>query len=107
MSTVALAGRFWCPSGMGISRPMTQLLMLSTSLVFSIGVAGCSMRDGMNDNCEWPSEPATALDLRTPAHARHLVDDVRVAEELAIRYDDLRLAHGPAAPDKPRTRDDR
>lgn len=85
---------------------MTRLLMLSASLVFSIAVAGCSMPDGMNDNCEWPSEPATALDLRNPAHARHLVDDVRVAEELAIRYDDLRPAGGPAAPDKPRTRDD-
>jgi len=80
--------------------------MLSASLVFSVCIVACSMRDGMNDNCEWPSEPAIALDLRNRANERHLVDDLRVAEELGIRYSDSRVARGTAPPEWARTRDD-
>src|SRR5438034_3868725 len=75
-------------------------------LLFAGYSISCSMRQGMNDTCEWPSEPATVLNLRNPVDERHLVDDVGVAEELGIRYHDARLARGTAAPDKPRTRDD-
>jgi len=91
---------------MGITGPMTQSLMLSASLVFTVCTLGCSMRAGMNDACQWPSEPATALDPTNRAHQRHLVDDVRVAEELGIRYDDSRRARGAPSPGKPVKRDE-
>ena len=60
----------------------------------------------MNDKCVWPPEPPARLDLRNRGHQRHLVDDVRVAEELGIRYDDSRRAQGTPAPGKPLTRDE-
>ena len=61
---------------------------MSTGLVLTLCLGGCSLRAGMNHDCEWPSEPATALDVRSSRHVRHMVDDVRVAEELGIRYSD-------------------
>ena len=73
-------------------RLVTGLLPI---LLASVATA-CSMPDGMNDDCQWPSEPRSTLDVGNAAHQRHLVDDVRVAEELGIRYDDSRLALGPA-----------
>jgi hypothetical protein len=60
----------------------------------------------MNDACHWPAEPRTALDLGNTAHLSHLRADVKVAEELGVRYDDTRLAHGPALEGQPKTRDD-
>src|SRR5437867_9732854 len=88
----------------GVTLLMTRCLLVST--LFSVGLAACSMRDGMNDACEWPSEAGAALGVRNSAHERHLMEDVRVAEELGIRYNDVRLARGLAVPGKPQTRDD-
>jgi hypothetical protein len=65
-------------------RPLT----MSTALVLTLCLGGCSLRAGMNHDCEWPSEPASAVDVRSSRHLRHLIDDVRVAEELGIRYSD-------------------
>ena len=52
------------------------------------------MPHGMNDDCNWPAESG---DVRQPS-AEHLMDDVRVVEELALRYADARFdskaAHG-------------
>ena len=52
------------------------------------------MRSGMNDNCTWTADPEAG----TPPSQAHLLADVRIAEELAIRYADSRSnsksAHG-------------
>jgi hypothetical protein len=85
---------------------MRRLFKGFLPIVLASVVIACSMPDGMNDDCQWPSEPASALDVRNAAHQRHLVDDVRIAEELGIRYDDSRLALGPARAGWPRTRDE-
>jgi hypothetical protein len=42
----------------------------------------------MNFECTWPSDPTFAVDLADPAAWRHVLDDIRVAEELEIRYGD-------------------
>jgi hypothetical protein len=44
-------------------------------------------------SCQWPDEAATRLDVTNAAHQRHLNDDVRVAEELAVRYADVTRGH--------------
>lgn len=62
------------------------------------------MRQGMNDACKWPSESATALHLQNRADQQHLVDDVRVAEELGIRYWDAQRAQGLPYTEWARTR---
>src|ERR1700737_3534942 len=65
---------------------MTRLLLL-LSLLF-MGTSGCAGHDRLAARCEWPSEPAASLDLRDQAKQRHLRDDARAAEGLAIRYTD-------------------
>jgi hypothetical protein len=57
----------------------------------SLCLFGCSRRPGLNFDCKWVPDPAFAVDLRNEAHVQHLLDDIRVAEELDIRYGD-RLA---------------
>jgi hypothetical protein len=57
---------------------------------------GCQPRAGMNSSCVWPFEPVSTLDLSRDTDRRHLVDDVRIAEELGIRYVD---AKGKFRPD--------
>lgn len=49
-------------------------------------LAGCGMPDGMNGDCQWPPRGVTTAQ---PSD-RHLTSDLRVAEELAIRYADRR-----------------
>ena len=51
-------------------------------------VAGCITRPGMNSDCQWPPEQARPLDLRNGSDRRHLIEDVELAEELAVRYND-------------------
>lgn len=87
-----------------VARRRWAWLVAGTAAVGAL--AGCAMPDGMNDRCEWPPERAAALDPADPAHEDHLVDDVRVAEELAIRYDDVRLARRIPVPGGPITRDE-
>lgn len=57
----------------------------------SFCLSTCSRRDGLNFDCEWVADPTFQIDLGTESHALHLLDDIRAAEELAIRYGD-RLA---------------
>ena len=63
-------------------------LFLPASLVLILS-AGCAMPQGMNDSCNWPAEPEGRRDL---------IADVRIAEELAMRYADAgaesKAAHG-------------
>jgi len=54
----------------------------------------------MNESCNWPTEPG---DLRQRTDQRHLVVDVRIAEELAMRYAD---AHFDSKSAHSRTRSD-
>ena len=84
-------------------------LMRSRILALAIcaaGVAACALPEGMNDECRWPSEPAFVIDLQDAAHRRHLLNDVRVAEELGVRFHDTYLNRGRGRPDWPLTRDD-
>jgi hypothetical protein len=60
-------------------------------VLFLLFVSGCSRREGMNFDCVWPFEASRPLDVRNPSHIQHVLDDIRIAEELEIRYGD-RLA---------------
>ena len=84
-------------------------LMRSRILAFAIcaaGVAACALPKGMNDECRWPSEQAFVLNLQDAGHRQHLLNDVRVAEELGVRFHDTSLNRGRGRPDWPLTRDD-
>ena len=65
---------------------MPGWLKLIGGLALIVSIAGCSMRPGMNENCIWPADP----DAATSSTSSHLVVDVRIAEELAMRYADAR-----------------
>jgi len=59
------------------------------ALVFtSLCLVACSRREGLNFDCKWVPDPAWRIDVRNEAHAQHLLDDIRTAEELAMRYGD-------------------
>jgi len=67
--------------------------LLSLSLLF-VCLAGCVHRERANLTCDWPQEPIfRSLDLRNASDRRHLRNDVAIAEDLAIRYADLRRGH--------------
>jgi hypothetical protein len=51
-------------------------------------LSACSRRAGLNFDCIWVPDPALRVDLRNESHVQHLLDDIRVAEELGIRYGD-------------------
>jgi hypothetical protein len=55
------------------------------------------MREGMNLDCRWPSEPAFPLDPNNAEHVHHLLDDLQVAEELSIRYADRTSGRRPVS----------
>jgi hypothetical protein len=48
----------------------------------------CGRRAGINFDCKWVPDPALRVDLRNESHVQHLLDDIRVAEELGMRYGD-------------------
>jgi hypothetical protein len=53
----------------------------------------CSGGPAINPHCDWPDEPHTLLDLQRGGDRRHLGADVRRAEQIAIRYADLKRGH--------------
>jgi hypothetical protein len=57
----------------------------------SLFLGACSRREGLNFECTWVPDPPTRVDLQNSSQVSHLVDDLRTAEELAMRYGD-RLA---------------
>jgi hypothetical protein len=63
----------------------TRLIVMVVA-VFTL--VTCSRRPGLNFDCEWVADPAFQVDLKTGSGSRHLLDDIRTAEELAIRYAD-------------------
>lgn len=50
------------------------------SLLFAIIAGACADRARINPDCRWTEDGDFPLDLRNPAHRRHLNDDVRLAE---------------------------
>ena len=65
--------------------PAGRLILL---VVASLSLLTCSRRDGLNFDCAWVADPTFHVDLESESHVRHLLDDIRAAEELAIRYGD-------------------
>ena len=59
--------------------------------LWSLSITSCSQRGALNFSCQWVDAPPFPLHLQLEAHTLHLIDDIRAAEELAIRYGD-RLA---------------
>ena len=56
--------------------------------VVSVCFNGCAGRARLNAACKWPAETAIALNLRATDQYRHLRNDARTAEDLAVRYAD-------------------
>ena len=65
------------------------MLRLIASLSLAASVAGCAGREPRSARCEWRPEAAEALDVTKPAQVRHLRDDARAAEALAVTFADL------------------
>jgi hypothetical protein len=51
-------------------------------------LCACSRREGLNFDCLWVPDPPGRVDAQKTSDLRHLVDDLRTAEELAMRYGD-------------------
>lgn len=51
-------------------------------------LAACNRREGLNFGCAWVQDPPFRADFRNESHQRHLLEDIAVAEELAIRHGD-------------------
>ena len=66
-------------------REPPRLLVLALA---ALCVCACSRRAGLNFDCKWVPESALRVDLRNESHVQHLLDDIRVAEELGMRYGD-------------------
>jgi hypothetical protein len=64
---------------------VARLLLI---VLASLSLATCSRRAGLNFDCDWVADPVFQVDLKKESDARHLLDDIRAAEELAIRYAD-------------------
>lgn len=64
---------------------MRHLLVIA---VLSLSLSACSYRDALNFDCAWVADPARRLDLRESAHVEHALEDLRMADELAIRFGD-------------------
>lgn len=70
-------------------RVTTALCFLAAlGLVISLALAGCVRREGRNSDCIWPEVNARPLDPSRGDDARHLREDVELAEDLAVRYMD-------------------
>jgi len=62
---------------------------LIAALWLAASFAGCAGREMRGARCEWSSEPSPGLlDLKNPTQLRHLRDDARSAELLAVTYAD-------------------
>jgi hypothetical protein len=70
-----------------------SVMKVPVILALAFGAGACADR---NANCEWPAEGPRSLDLGSPADLRHLRRDIELAEDLAIRYGDVRWGPGPS-----------
>jgi hypothetical protein len=57
-------------------------------LLTSVCLVACSRREGLNFDCAWVSDPLLQVDVHNEGHVQHVLADIRVAEELAMRYGD-------------------
>ena len=71
----------------------TTMLRSLACLAVLLCSAGCVTRDRLNAECRWTGDVARPLDLHDRSDDRHLLDDVTLAEELAIRAADVRRGH--------------
>jgi len=63
--------------------------LAALGLAIFLTCTGCVRREGRNSQCIWPEEPdARTLDPSRGGDARHLREDVELAEELAVEYMD-------------------
>ena len=68
--------------------PELYVARLVLIVLASFCLSTCSRRADLNFDCEWVADSTFQLNLGTESHARHLLDDIRAAEELAIRHGD-------------------
>jgi len=61
-------------------------------VILSLWCAAC-VGGPRTGTCDWSETPSFALDLNKAPDRRHLNDDARAAEELAIRYADATRGH--------------
>lgn len=73
---------------------MTARLRPWTGLAVCFFIAACLPRERINATCAW-REPAAPLPASGEARRAHLIEDIRVAKDLGIRYAD---ASGPPRP---------
>jgi hypothetical protein len=62
-------------------------------LTLLLCLPGCVAQDCLNADCRWIGDSVRPLDLSNRGDDRHLIDDVTLAEELAIRAADVRRGH--------------
>jgi hypothetical protein len=62
---------------------------IASLLVLGACSAGCVARERLNSDCEWNDLVSPRI-TQHAAGQRHLIEDVTVAEEIAIRYADVR-----------------
>ena len=70
-------------------RPHASIGGFAGLALLLVSTCGCVIAaDRVNTNCAWTNDAARPLDPGRAADQRHLLDDVTVAEELAIRHAD-------------------
>jgi hypothetical protein len=62
-------------------------------LALLLCLPACVARDRLNADCRWTGDTARLLDLHDHGDESHLLGDVTLAEELAIRAADVRRGH--------------
>ena len=75
--------------------------LAALGLLISLAFTGCLRREGRNSDCIWLEADARPLDLSRGGDARHLREDVELAEDLAVRYMDAQRRQQSAQPRRP------
>ena len=57
-------------------------------VIVSLLAIACLPRERLNSTCTWRGDSTFAVEMQNTAHRAHLTLDVRLAEELGIRYGD-------------------
>jgi hypothetical protein len=61
--------------------------------IVCLWTVACLPRERLNDACQWTADTAVLPPPGDPARRTHLIEDVRVAEDLGIRYGDAIGGH--------------